>query len=110
MTQQPQHAQIHRVNPNRGPLVVDDLVNADPLEVIRLCYRVSGLPQYRFAELMGVWPSTLSEWMNENNPASTLAARSAILAILMMGVPVQMPNPSQYLPTLTAIGKRRAKR
>lgn len=106
MTYQPQHAQIR--NPN--VLCVDLMMTQSPTEVVRACLMRSGLRQAEFAKIMGVSPATLSEWLTDTRPAPALASRGALMAMILIGVPIQMPNPSQYLPTLSTVGKRRAKR
>ena len=103
MINQGQHPQLR----NPKPLVFDDLDKMGNSEAMRMCVDAAGCSQRQFAKVMGTQESTLSEWLSNTRPPRLLAVRAAILALVLMGHHIQLPNPSRYL---SPAGKRRARK
>ena len=96
MTHQGQHPQILKQKQTHGPLLLE-LDDQDNLGIIRLCLERSLASQTVFARMMGASDSALSEWLAGKRAPPKMAARAAVLAAMMSGIPVKLPNPSQYL-------------
>jgi hypothetical protein len=80
-----------------GASLIVDLDDTNGLKTLKECIARSGASSPQFARMMGVDRSTMSLWLSGKRPVTGTAIRAALFCAAMSGVPMRMPNPSQYL-------------
>jgi DNA-binding XRE family transcriptional regulator len=87
-------------SPNAGtssPWVINvDLADNLTAQMVMECYKLSGVKQETFARLMGVSRASLGRWLAGSSRVPSWASRAAVCAACVCGIPIRIPNPSQY--------------
>jgi len=80
-----------------GASLIVDLNDTKGLKTLKECIQRSGASRAQFARMMGVTDTAMSWWFAGKRTISPMAIRAALFCAAMSGVPMRMPNPSQFL-------------
>jgi transcriptional regulator with XRE-family HTH domain len=82
---------------NFDPVLVIDLGNMRPHDLVRQAYTLSRFTQERFAAVMGIHRVTLARYLSGAVQPTRAAAFAAAFAAMCCGVSIRVPRPAQIL-------------
>ena len=82
---------------NSGSVLVIDLGDMRPQDLVRQAYTLSRATQERFAAVMGIHRVTLARYLSGAAKPTHVVACAAAFAAICCGVPIRVPRPAQVV-------------